>query len=185
MANKIERPGKTEYYLSIAKQVAQRCNCLMINFGAIIVKDDQIVATGYVGSPRKTRDCMEYGGCLRRKLGIPSGQRYEMCRSVHAEQNALINAARSGANVKGGTLYLYCEKKYQVDEPILVDALPCFICKKMIINSGLDKFVGNTKDGGVHSFNVKDWAAEWRERDMSEDMIKYNADYKKDPDSHD
>ncbi|MEN6310190.1 MAG: hypothetical protein ABFD80_01475, partial [Acidobacteriota bacterium] len=89
---KTERTSKDAYYLGIAREVANRSTCFRRSIGAIIVRDDQIVSTGYVGSPRKTKDSLEHGFCLRDKLGIPHGQRYELCRSVHAEQNAIINA---------------------------------------------------------------------------------------------
>ena len=93
---KNNRLSKDAYYINIAKSVAARATCRSVKFGAIIVKDDQIIATGYVGAPRKTKDCLERGNCLRRELKIPSGHRYELCRSVHAEMNAIVNAARAG-----------------------------------------------------------------------------------------
>ncbi|HUV81099.1 MAG TPA: hypothetical protein VMW21_01065, partial [Patescibacteria group bacterium] len=107
MENK--RPTKDEYYLSIAKKVGERSTCFRNRGGAIIVREDQIVATGYIGAPRKTKDCFERGECLRDKLKIPHGTRYEMCRSVHAEQNAIINAARAGVSLFGGDIYIYCQ----------------------------------------------------------------------------
>ena len=101
------RISKDEYYLGIAREVARRSTCFRRSIGAIIVRDDQIISTGYVGAPRKTRDSVEHGFCLRDRLGIPHGQRYELCRSVHAEQNAIINAARAGVSLLGGDMYIF------------------------------------------------------------------------------
>lgn len=103
---KNKRPSKDAYYINIAKSVAARATCMSVNFGAIVVKNDQIIATGYVGAPRKTMDCLERGKCLRRELKVPSGHRYELCRSVHAEMNAIINAARAGVSLLGGDIYI-------------------------------------------------------------------------------
>ena len=112
------RPTKDSYYLMIAKEVAMRSTCLRCKHGAIIVKDDQIVATGYVGAPRKTKDCFERKKCLRDHLKIPHGQRYELCRSVHSEMNCLINAARSGASVFRGNMFIYNQDHLKL--PILI-----------------------------------------------------------------
>ena len=101
------RTTKGEYYLGIAREVARRSTCWRRSIGAIIVRDDQIISAGYVGAPRKTRDSVEHGFCLRDRLGIPHGQRYELCRSVHAEQNAIINAARAGVSLLGGDMYIF------------------------------------------------------------------------------
>ena len=106
-----KRPSKNRYYLSIAKQVAQKSTCFTVKGGAIIVKEDVIVSTGYIGAPRKTKDCFDRGECLRRKLNIPHGERYELCRSVHSEQNAIINAARSGVSLLGGDMFIHGEKE--------------------------------------------------------------------------
>src|SRR5512136_549287 len=102
-----KRITKDEYYLGIAREVATRSTCFRRSIGAIIVRDDQIISTGYVGAPRKTRDSLQHGFCLRDRLGIPHGERYELCRSVHAEQNAIINAARAGVSLLGGDMYIY------------------------------------------------------------------------------
>jgi dCMP deaminase len=170
------RPDKDEYYLNIAKEVASRTTCLCAKIGALIIKDDQIIATGYVGAPRKTKSCHERGNCLRRQLGIPSGQRYELCRSVHAEQNAIINAARSGVNILGGTMYLYGEKIFE-GKSKLINVVPCFICKKMILNSGLKELICNREDGSIKKFDLEKWSNEWKEKDMTEDMEIYNVKY--------
>ncbi len=172
----MERPSKIEYYLNIAREVASRSTCLCFHCGAIIVKDDQIISTGYNGAPRKTKDCIERGNCLRRKLNIPSGQRYELCRSVHAEQNAIINSARAGVSLLGGDMYLY---GYRVingkKEP--TDIFPCFICKKMIINAGLNKTICTTKDGKYKIFEIEKWIKDWQENDMIDDKEIYKTEY--------
>lgn len=165
-----QRVTKHEYYLGIAKEVARRSTCFRRSIGAIIIRDDQIISTGYVGAPRKTRDSFEHGQCLRDKLNIPHGQRYELCRSVHAEQNAIINAARAGVSLLGGDMYIY-GSVYGSDDPI--NAFPCFICKKMIINSGLDRVISSTKDGGMHIFLIEDWIKDWKENDIIDDKQQY------------
>ena len=165
-----KRTTKHEYYLGIAKEVARRSTCFRRSIGAIIIRDDQIISTGYVGAPRKTKDSFEHGGCLRDKLNIPHGQRYELCRSVHAEQNAIINAARAGVSLLGGDMYIY-GSLYGKDSPI--DAFPCFICKKMIINSGLDKVISSTADGEMKVFRIEEWAEDWKERDIIDDEHQY------------
>ena len=170
------RPTKEEYYLNIAKEVSTRTTCRSIKFGAIIVKDDQIIATGYVGAPRKTMDCLTRGNCLRRELKIPSGHRYELCRSVHAEMNAIINAARAGASVLGGDVYLYGEKIFD-GAPKKINLVPCFICKKMIINAGIKRVICSTEDGKYKVFSVEEWAKDWQERDMLDDLDLYDANY--------
>ena len=124
------RPSKSDYYLSIAKEVAQRSTCLRRQYGAVIVKDDEIVSTGYNGSPRGESNCCDVGECWREQNNIPHGERYEECVAVHAEQNAIISAARREMN--GGILYLYGEEN---GEPI--QSCPCKICKRMIKNAGL------------------------------------------------
>ena len=120
------RPKLNEYFLKLAMLVAERSTCLRHNIGAIIVKDKHVLSTGYNGAPANTRDCIELG-CLRNELKIPSGTQQEICRAVHAEQNAIIQAAYHGASVNGGTLY--CTHT------------PCIICAKMIINAGIKKVV--------------------------------------------
>jgi dCMP deaminase len=167
-----KRPPKDEYYLEIAKQIGKRATCFRNKGGAIIVKDDTIVATGYIGAPRKTKDCLERGECLRDKLKIPHGRHYEICRSVHAEQNCIINAARSGASVLGGDIYIYGTDRN--GNPI--DSFPCFICKKMIINAGLNRVICATKDGKYKIFYVSDWVKEWQEKDILDDKFQYGKD---------
>jgi len=169
----MERPSKNEYYLDIAKEVAKRSTCFRAKYGAIIVRDDQIISTGYVGAPRKTKDCLERGYCLRDELKIPHGTQYEICRSIHCEQNAIINAARAGVSLLGGTIYIYAENGKTGEK---VDAFPCYICKKMIINSGLDKVISATKSGEMNISNVSDWAEDWREKDILDDKYQYGKD---------
>ncbi len=170
------RPGKDVYYWNIAKEVAERSTCMSVKGGAIIVRDDQIIATGYIGAPRHTKDCFERGNCLRRELGIPSGQRYEICRSVHAEQNAIINAARAGVSLLDGTIYLYFVKRSEEGDKFVL-AYPCFMCKKMIINSGIKRFVGNNENGEVVAHSVDEWVNDWREKDMLDDKVQYQVKY--------
>ncbi len=165
-----KRTTKNEYYLGIAKEVARRSTCFRRSIGAIIIRDDQIISTGYVGAPRKTKDSFEHGECLRDKLKIPHGQRYELCRSVHAEQNAIINAARAGVSLLGGDMYIY-GSTYGEGRPI--DAFPCFICKKMIINCGLNQVISSTADGGMKTFRISQWAKDWKENDIIDDTHQY------------
>jgi dCMP deaminase len=164
------RVSKEAYYLGIAREVARRSTCFRRSIGALIVRDDQIISTGYAGAPRKTRDSLEHGFCLRDRLQIPHGQRYELCRSVHAEQNAIINAARSGVSLLHGDMYIFGSSPDQV-EPI--NAFPCFICKKMIINAGLIHVICSTADGASAVFAVDDWARDWREGDILDDTHQY------------
>ena len=171
------RVSKNQYYLNIAEEVSRRSTCLSTHFGCIIVRDDQIISTGYNGAPRGTKDCMELGNCLRRKLNVASGTQYELCRSVHAEQNALINAARAGVSLLGGKIFLFGRKVFDGDEQ-LIKAYPCFICKKMILNAGIGEVIANDEKGGIVSFSVAEWIDEWAKNDMIEDSQKYSAGYK-------
>ncbi|MDI6698239.1 MAG: dCMP deaminase family protein [Candidatus Saccharicenans sp.] len=164
------RVSKDEYYLGIAREVSLRSTCFRRSLGAIIVRDDQIISTGYVGAPRKTRDSLEHGFCLRDRLGIPHGQRYELCRSVHAEQNAIINAARAGVSLLGGDMFIYGRDPRTGQE---IDAFPCFICKKMIINAGLNRVVCSTASGGLQVFLVADWIRDWQTNDILDDTHQY------------
>ena len=139
------RKTKDEYYLSIAKEVAHRGTCLRRNYGAVIVKNDEIISTGYTGSPRGTDNCCDKHKCYREELGCKPGERYELCRSVHAEQNAIISAARQ--EMIGSTLYLYgfdAKTGEMLDFPE-----PCLLCKKMIINAGIQFVVCSSKAGTV------------------------------------
>ena len=166
----VKRISKDEYYLGIAREVAQRSTCFRRAIGALIIRDDQIISTGYVGAPRKTKDSLEHGVCLRDKLNIPHGQRYELCRSVHAEQNAVINAARAGVSLLGGDMYIYGRDATSLAD---ITALPCFICKKIIINAGLKRVVCSTAGGGHSIFLVDDWIRDWQEGDIVDDRQQY------------
>jgi dCMP deaminase len=167
------RASKDQYYLDIAKQVAERSTCFRAKGGSIIVKGDQIISAGYIGAPRKTKDCFERGNCLRDELKIPHGQRYELCRSVHAEMNAIINAARSGASLFGGDLYLHTRDRNDK----VVTTTPCFFCKRMIINAGIDRVIcsADSKEG-LNIFKVTDWVKEWQEKDIIDDKQQYGND---------
>lgn len=170
MENK--RPSKDEYYLNIAKEVAERSTCFRNRGGAIIVRGDQIIAAGYIGAPRKTKDCFERNECLRDKLKIPHGKQYEMCRSVHAEMNAIINAARAGVSLFGGDMYIYHRDR----EGKKMDSFPCFICKKLIINAGLSRIICSTREKGYKEFLIEDWVKDWQERDIVDDKHQYGKD---------
>lgn len=145
------RIDKNNYYLDIAESVSERGTCLRRNFGAIIVNNDEIVSTGYVGAPRGRRNCCDLKFCLREKMNIPRGERYELCRSVHAEQNAIISAERK--NMLDGTLYLV-GKDYNTGEYV-ENARPCALCKRMIINAGLKQVIirNNKKDYTIIDVN--------------------------------
>jgi dCMP deaminase len=158
--------------MDIAREVAGRSTCYRAKHGAVIVREDQIIATGYLGSPRKTKDCWERGNCLREMMNVPHGQRYELCRSVHAEQNAIINAARAGINLLGGTMYLYSTVIRDGQESPQ-DAYPCFICKKMIINAGIEKLIGRQADGTIKTYEISTWVDDWQNHDMLDDTEQY------------
>ena len=173
----MSRISKNDYYMNITREVASRSTCFRAHHGAIIVKEDQIICTGYNGAPRKTKDCLERNNCLRDELNIPSGQRYEMCRSVHAEQNAIINAARSGTNLLDGTMYLYSEKIDSNGDVKVIEALPCFICKKMIINAGLRRLISNSPEG-LKIYEISDWVDDWKKNDLLDDVLVYGEKLK-------
>lgn len=154
----MSRPDKDHYYLDIAAAVAKRSTCLRRHFGAIIVKADQIISTGYVGAPRGSINCLDLQDCPREKAGIPSGERYELCRSVHAEMNAIIHAARP--EMIGATLYLACLSP-QTGERV-VGVRPCKLCTRMIINAGIEWVVADGPDGGVIRYAVADWVRQDR-----------------------
>jgi len=130
------RRDKINYYLDIAEVVLERGTCLRRNFGCIIVKNDQIIATGYSGSPRGRANCCDMGTCTREKLNVPRGERYELCRSVHAEANAIISASRE--NMNGATLYLVGK---EANGNYVEKAMPCSMCRRLIINAGIDKVI--------------------------------------------
>lgn len=133
------RPSWDEYFMQMAELTAQRSTCLRRHVGAVIVKDKHIVATGYNGAPRGIAHCDEKGGCLRQKMGVPSGQRHELCRALHAEQNAIIQAATLGQSIEDATIYITHQ--------------PCVICAKMIINAGIKHIV--VKEGYPDELSVE------------------------------
>lgn len=149
----MSRVDKTNYYLDIAETVAARGTCLRRNFGAIIVKNDQIVSTGYVGAPRGRKNCSDLGYCTRAKLNVPRGERYELCRSVHAEANAIIHAART--DMLDATLYLV-GKEFETGEYVQ-NANPCSMCKRMIINSGIRQVVVRDNHTEFRVIDTQDW----------------------------
>ena len=147
------RRDKVNYYLDIAEAVLERGTCLRRKFGAIIVKNDEIISTGYVGAPRGRKNCSDMGHCIREQLAIPSGERYELCRSVHAEANAIISASRN--DMLGSTLFLAC-KDAKTGE-VVPNTGPCSMCKRLIINAGIEKvYVRDTADE-YRELQVRDW----------------------------
>ena len=148
----MERKDRINYYLDIAETVTERSTCIRRQWGAVIVKNDEIISTGYNGAPRGRKNCTDVGTCIREKLQVPRGERYELCRSVHAEQNAIISASRR--DMIGATLFIvgvdpktneYVEK-----------SMPCALCKREIINSGLERVI------------IRDTKTEYREIPVQE-----------------
>lgn len=147
------RISKENYYLDIAQTVAERGTCLRRRFGAIIVNNDSIVSTGYAGAPRGRVNCCDINFCLREKMNIPRGERYELCRSVHAEANAIIAASRE--RMIGATLYLACidAKSGEVQGGTCC----CQMCKRLVINAGIEKVVVREDSESFTVYNVSDW----------------------------
>lgn len=156
-----KRPNKEDYYLDIALAVARRGTCLRRRYGAVIVNNDEIVATGYTGAPRGTENCCDIGTCLRAEMNVPRGTRYELCRSVHAEQNAIISAARG--ELQGAVMYV---SGFEVETGEIVSNIDsCAMCKRVIINSGIDKVLfrnPSVPDGYTVAY-VKDWVENEKE----------------------
>ena len=147
------RVSKHNYYLDIAQTVSERCTCLRKRFGAIIVKNDVIVSTGYNGAPRGRKNCSDLGTCLRDKLGIPRGERYELCRSVHAEANAIIAASRE--QMLGATLYMACTDPG--DGSIVPNTCSCMMCKRQIINAGISTVIIRDDKENYRIIDVNEW----------------------------
>ena len=146
------RIDKINYYLDIAETVTERATCLRRCWGAVIVKNDEIISTGYNGAPRGRKNCTDVGFCIREKLNVPRGERYELCRSVHAEQNAIISASRR--DTIGATLYIVgvdAKTREYVEK-----SMPCAMCKRTIINSGIEKVI------------IRDNKEKYREIDVQE-----------------
>lgn len=155
----MDRITKENYYLDIAQTVAERSTCMRKKYGAIIVKNDVIISTGYNGSPRGRKNCNELGYCMREKLCIPRGERYELCRSVHAEANAIIAAPRD--QMLGATLYMACVDP--ASNELISHTTSCMMCKKQVINAGIAYVVVRDDE---HSYRVID-VNEWIENDDS------------------
>ena len=152
----MSRVSKHNYYLDIAQTVAERCTCLRKKFGAIIVKDDVIVSTGYNGAPRGRQNCSDLHFCMRDKLNIPRGERYELCRSVHAEANAIIAAARE--RMLGATLYMACIDPK--DNSLVSCTSSCMMCKRLVINAGISTVIIRDTEEDFRIIDVESWIAD-------------------------
>lgn len=149
----MERRDKQNYYLDLAEMVSQRGTCLRRLYGAVVVKNDEVIATGYVGAPRGRKNCTDLKVCIRQKLNIPRGERYELCRSVHAEANAIISAPRD--KMIGSSLYLVGVEVS--DGSYIRNANSCSMCKRMIINAGIETvYIRDTKNE-YRTISVSDW----------------------------
>ena len=147
------RTDKTNYYLDIAQSVGERSTCLRRHYGCVIVNNDEIVATGYNGAPRGRKNCVDLGFCYRDKMNVARGERYELCRSVHAEQNAIISAARK--DCIGGTMYIVgVNAKTGEIEP---QSTSCLMCKRVIINSGIKEVICREPNNEYTIYKVEDW----------------------------
>jgi len=147
-----KRINKDHYYINLASDLCQRSTCLRRKFGALIVNNDEIIATGYNGAPRKTKSSLDHGWCWREQHKIPHGKNYEMCRSVHAEMNAIISAARR--DMIRGTIYVAGENA----DGTCCDAFPCVVCVRLIINAGIERLLYRAKDGTLkEEFPQKEW----------------------------
>ena len=152
----MNRISKENYYLDIAETVLERATCLRRVYGAIIVKNDEIISTGYNGAPRGRANCVDMGYCTRELMKIPRGERYELCRSIHAEANAIISASRR--DMVGGTIYLV-GRDARTGE-LLGDATSCMMCRRMVINAGLDKVVIRRSKTEFEVVDVQEWVNE-------------------------
>ncbi|MCL2568117.1 MAG: deaminase [Oscillospiraceae bacterium] len=149
----MDRKDKLNYYLDIADTVSKRSTCIRRQYGAIIVRNDEIISTGYNGAPRGRKNCGDLGGCTRQELEIPNGERYELCRSVHAEANAIISAARR--DMIGATLFL-AGREY-AGGGIIKDTTSCPMCRRQIINAGIARVVCRTGEESYTITEVEDW----------------------------
>ena len=152
----MERISKENYYLDIAETVLERATCLRRIYGAIIVKNDEIISTGYNGAPRGRANCVDMGYCSREAMKVPRGERYELCRSVHAEANAIISASRR--DMAGGTIYL--GGRNAATGELRNDATSCRMCRRLIINAGLDRVVIRRTETEFEVVPVEAWIAE-------------------------
>ena len=149
----MQRKDKMNYYLDIAEAVLERGTCIRRKFGAVIVQNDEIISTGYVGAPRGRLNCSDLGYCMREKLNIPKGERYEMCRSVHAEANAIISAPRE--RMLNSDIYLACHDA-KTNE-LYGDVEPCSMCKRLIINAGISRVIVRTSKTDYKIIEVSYW----------------------------
>lgn len=149
----MERRDKINYYLDLADVVSRRGTCLRKRYGAVIVKNDEVISTGYVGAPRGRKNCSDLGFCIRQKMNIPRGERYELCRSVHAEANAIISASRD--KMIDSTIYLSGREMDTGD--YVKNANCCSMCKRMIINAGIAKVVVRDTDSEYRVIDVRSW----------------------------
>ena len=147
------RIDKENYYLDIAQTVAERSTCLRRCYGAILVRNDEIIATGYNGAPRGRKNCVDLNYCTREALNIPSGQRYELCRSVHAGANCIISASRS--EMLGATLYMACVNP--ADGALIPDSTSCSMCRRQIINAGIERVVIRDTRTDYRIVEVRAW----------------------------
>ncbi|MFL0245891.1 deoxycytidylate deaminase [Candidatus Clostridium stratigraminis] len=149
----MERRDKNNYYLDIAETVLERGTCLRRNYGSIIVKNDEIISSGYTGAPRGRKNCQDIGICRREQLNVPRGTQYELCRSVHSEANAIISASRR--DMIGATIYIVGKETRTLE--LVRDANSCTMCKRLIINAGIEKvIIRDTKDK-YRIIQVQDW----------------------------
>ncbi len=149
----MNRPDKINYYLDIAETVSKRSTCLRKHYGAIIVKNDVIISTGYNGAPRGRKNCSDINYCMRDALNIPRGERYEMCRSVHAEANAIIAADRD--KMLGSTLYMACRDPKT--DTLVGGTCSCMMCKRLVLNAGIKEVIVRDTDTEFTVYNVADW----------------------------
>ena len=149
----MERRDKVNYYLDLADIVSKRCTCLRRHYGAVIVKNDEVISTGYVGAPRGRKNCSDLGYCIRQKMNIPRGERYELCRSVHAEANAIISAERE--RMIGSTLYLSGREVSSGE--YIKNSNSCSMCKRLIINAGITTVIIRDDDNNYRTIQVQDW----------------------------
>ncbi len=149
----MERRDKVNYYLDIAEAVSKRSTCLRRIYGAVIVKNDEIISTGYVGAPRGRQNCSDLNYCVREKLAIPRGERYELCRSVHAEMNAIISAPRE--KMLGATLYLVGFEVSTMN--YIANSSSCSMCKRTVINAGIEQVIIRDDRENYRVIPVSDW----------------------------
>ena len=148
-----ERRDKINYYLDLAETVSKRSTCLRRWYGAVIVKNDEVISTGYVGAPRGRKNCTDTGKCIRQEMKIPRGERYELCRSVHAEMNAIISASRD--KMIGSAMYLAGVDALTGE--YIPDSNSCSLCKRVIINAGIERvYVRDSRDE-YRKIRVRDW----------------------------